>query len=496
MKVLRFISLVVLAFLLASCSGSIGRHDGGAENELSFAADDVKTIMSCSYLTASSYSSSAGGAVDGPSYLSCNTADDPCFRLMVFITSKGNRVIFQDPQIQELGDGYCFVRVSDVVGIRREPRVVYEDTGRKDEHGNPIMEQKTAYVEVSTGYGSNFAIIDQNADRAFLINSLEYSDDWLYVDRAWASDRSLYFFGYRMDSSTAGWTLYSIGKGQLAGGHLSAVTNPAGLDLYDVYGISDEAVLLSGSEGLYIIDRQGGLSPQHIIPKDYAMDYGDAGTIVPFDNPGIAILDHSIIYDFKCVQDYGTGTPGYNVACLSYVVENGSLRDNGCTLYPIPFQISDWSRMEKIAQYERGGRLEAYYVIAYDVNEAIMRVRVGNGLPDVEIVQLSSEDRSAGHFEANGSRMYWIGGHDDNINGSSIRYYDFDSGSFGRFQIMGKPAAGSDFSISDNGTIIFTQYMSDVDVGIYSWNPDLEDHPTLLSLKPGDVHAIVDISTL
>ena len=38
--------------------------------------------------------------------------------------------------------------------------------------------------------------------------------------------------------------------------------------------------------------------------------------------------------------------------------------------------------------------------------------------------------------------------------------------------------------------------MSDVDVGIYSWNPDLEDHPTLLSLKPGDVHAIVDISTL
>ena len=159
MKALRFISFVVLAFLLASCSGSIGRHDGGAENELSFAADDVKTIMSCSYLTASLYSSSAGGAVDGPSYLSCNTADDPCFRPMVFITSKGNRVIFQDPQIQELGDGYCFVRVSDVVGIRREPRVVYEDTGRKDEHGNPIMEQKTAYVEVSTGYGSNFAII-------------------------------------------------------------------------------------------------------------------------------------------------------------------------------------------------------------------------------------------------------------------------------------------------------------------------------------------------
>ena len=118
-----------------------------------------------------------------------------------------------------------------------------------------------------------------------------------------------------------------------------------------------------------------------------------------------------------------------------------------------------------------------------------------SGKIDMVYLPMPKEYRAADKFDVLDGKIYWIGNVDVQ-SGSSICYGDFDTKGVRSKIIPGKPVASSEFSISPDGSIVYLQYLSDVDVGTYSWNPEKESVPRLLMTTLGDVHSIVNISNL
>ena len=115
---------------------------------------------------------------------------------------------------------------------------------------------------------------------------------------------------------------------------------------------------------------------------------------------------------------------------------------------------------------------------------------------DIDTFDMEGNDQAVKTFRAIGSRVYWISGVNNNRDGSEICYHDFDTGETRRFHIAGKPVASEDFSLSSNGTVVFWQYLGSTEVATFSWNPEVDDNPTLLMITDEDVHSIINIDTL
>ena len=260
--------------------------------------------------------------------------------------------------------------------------------------------------------------------------------------------------------------------------------------------LSEDYILVEGENGLYVMDRVSGYSPTRIVPEDYSMEYNEKHDFTyPFQNNDCSFINGNGIYDFSISWVYNPSSPAVVVTVLN--VSQGDVSFEGVEFFPVNTTPENYGPyLEKVYTGMLDGKNAGIFVVNTAYVSGLFYYALDNGTPEVKFIPFEGTDRTAAYFRVNGSRVYWIGGENDNANGSYIRYYDFSTMNEGSFKIPGKPAASSDFSISDNGTVIYWQYLDDIQVGTYSWNPDKESYPTLIMTTDGDVHSMVNVSTL
>ncbi len=527
MKYLKSIAVLLLALMIIGCSapepdvssdddvtteepgtnpgtGTEGSPDGetgeSPEEEivsstLTFETENVKTISPYSYNTtvAASAVSSRSGEL---SYLSYNTDDSANFLPMVFTSDNGTKIIFGDSAIKELDDGYYFVYIGSLQTVRKEPTIIYKEAG-EDEFGNIIYEEQEVLIDVSNYYGENYAIIDLKHNEVYLINDpYNYSDrfyiNWENKDSFYVTEEAFYFEGYKNNGKR---NLYRIEKDKLGSESLRAVfSNVFGYS--SIRALSEDYILVEGENGLYVMDRVSGYSPTRIVPEDYSMEYNEKHDFTyPFQNNDCSFINGNGIYDFSISWVYNPSSPAVVVTVLN--VSQGDVSFEGVEFFPVNTTPENYGPyLEKVYTGMLDGKNAGIFVVNTAYVSGLFYYALDNGTPEVKFIPFEGTDRTAAYFRVNGSRVYWIGGENDNANGSYIRYYDFSTMNEGSFKIPGKPAASSDFSISDNGTVIYWQYLDDIQVGTYSWNPDKESYPTLIMTTDGDVHSMVNVSTL
>ena len=526
MKYLKSIAVLLLALMIIGCSapepdvssdddvtteepgtnpgtGTEGNPDGetgeSPEEEivsstLTFETENVKTISPYSYNTAVAASSVSSRSCE-LSYLSYNTDDSANFLPMVFTSDNGTKIIFGDSAIKELDDGYYFVYIGSLQTVRKEPTIIYKEAG-KDEFGNIIYEEQEVLIDVSNYYGDNYAIIDLKHNEVYLINDpYDYNDrfyiNWENEDSFYVTEEAFYFEGYKNNGKR---NLYRIEKDRLGSESLRAVfSNVFGYS--SIRALSEDYIFVDGENGLYVLDRVGGYSPTRIVSDDFVLsseqEHSDTN---PF-NYSCEFIDGNKIFDFSTYYVYNPYKCAVAVTVLDVLDGSVSL-DRVETFILDELPTDYWPYLERIYTGVMHGRMTGIFSINTSVFAGLFYYALDNGTPEVKFIPFEGTDRTAAHFRVNGSRVYWIGGENDNANGSYIRYYDFSTMKEGSFKIPGKPAASSDFSISDNGTVIYWQYLDDIQVGTYSWNPDKESYPTLIMTTDGDVHSMVNVSTL
>ena len=509
MKCIRLFAIFMVVFILIGCSAGLNHSSnpsiGGI---LTFPSDEINTIAPYSYSTTKTTGYADVRYSVGPNYLSCNSYESSNFEPMVFLSDDGTKILFENASISELDNEYYFIYIGNLLTVDRKPTVVYKEIG-KDEFGNTLYEPQTVEIDVRSRYGENYAIIDMNNGEVYLINEPGNYGDYLQLrDRTsgvFATDKYLYFFGYNGSGRN---NLYRIAKSSLGKEPLKALFSSDVLDIASVRGVSDDLALINGRNWeLYLLDITGGYSPTRIIKEDYSEPevVGVHGRTYPFEFEDNELILGNRIFAFSIADYYADPVKGhcYAATCSIMNMQEGILTLENTEYEVIDFEIGSYGGMTPTpvlvySETSNGtGRGLFRFVEDGTLTVGLLYAEVTeNGSVSMDYIALNGNDRTAVQFAVYGTRVYWIGGANDNANGSYIRYYDFSTESDGRFKLPGKPAASSDFSLSQNGTIIYLQYLSDVQIGTYSWNPERDDYPTLIMMKDGDVHSIVNISTL
>ena len=504
MKLLRTVALLIVIALMVSCQmpgSNLGDSDISDidESELTIIAENIGTIGSYGYSNSSSAASKNFRDI-GLEILSYAEPGSNEFKPIVFKTANGTKVIFQNPKIKDLGNGYYFCEIGNLTTIRKEPTIIYEPTGKMDELGNAILKQKTVIIDVEQRYGSNYSIIDMDNSTACLFSSLG-GDDSIQVNYDYGffqTNDAFYFQG----TGSKGDAVFQMMKRELGAKHptVREMTNPSVFSLYDNEGASDKVILVKDTKFVpYVIDTEAHLSPTRILPDDYVYvletQNGIQDEIRPFTVAGNSTC--STVYD-DYVYSFAASSFRKFVGGVSLKVNEGVLEEVGQ-----PHIAVDEDRgleLEKISATEKNSGIELImrqfsYDNGYYTTVGFARAFCQDGNVDLSYLPMPHEYRASDKFAVLDGKVYWIG----NVNvqsGSSICCGDFDAGTVNSTIIPGKPAASSEFSLSPDGSIVYWQYLSDVDVGTYSWNPEKEDVPRLLMTTKGDVHSIINIDSL
>ena len=470
--------------------------DIGNESNLRITAENIGTIGSYEY---GSSTAARNTQISGAEILSYAEPGSIEFRPLVFETDNGTKVIFQYPFIRDIGKGYYLCQIGNVSIIRKEPTIIYEPTGEKDELGNDIMEQKTVTIDVERSYGSNYAIIDINRQTAFLFGSVDGSGSGvdIHLDDFYQTDNAFYFIGNIFNGNA----VFQLEKKNLsvASPVIREMTNPAVFSPIYLEGASDNAMLVLADYSVpYVIDIEAHLSPSRILPDDYVYvvhhdGYNDE--IRPFKryvDRTISTVCDDYVYSFSI------SASSELIGGVSMKVNNGELKVFDCSYVSVENNYGYYLELLSSANKNDGVEMiirHYAYDSGYYHTLGFVRAFCHNGKIDMKYLPMPKEYRAADKFDVLDGKIYWIGNVDVQ-SGSSICYGDFDTKGVSSKIIPGKPVASSDFSISPDGSIVYWQYLSDVDVGTYSWNPEKESVPRLLMTTLGDVHSIVNISTL
>ena len=504
MKLIRTFVLLIVISSMVSCQipgGDASDSDVSniEESGLIITVDNIGTISSYEYGNPEFIASKNSRRVD-MEILSYSEPGSNEFKPIIFQTVKGTKVIFQNPEIKSLGNGYYFCEIGNLATIRREPNIVYEPTGKKDELGNDILKQKTVIIDVEHSYGHNYSIIDIDASTACLFSSLD-GDDSIRVDY----DRGFYQTGeafYFEGSGSNGDVVFQLMKNELNSPHptVREMTNPNVFSIFDIEGASDKVLLVKDMNYIpYVIDIEAHLSPTRILPDDYAYflktEDGIQDEIRPFTVSGTSTC--SAVYD-DYIYSFAAGSFRKFIGGVSIKVNEGVLEKIGQP--HIAVDEDQGLELEKISETEKNGGIELIthqfcYDNGYYITVGFARAFCKDGNVDFSYISMPHEYRASDRFAVLNGKVYWIG----NVNvqsGSSICCGDFDAGIVSSTIIPGKPVASSEISISPDGSIVYLQYLSDVDVGTYSWNPDKEKIPRLLMTRKGDVHSIINIDSL
>ena len=260
-----------------------------------------------------------------------------------------------------------------------------------------------------------------------------------------------------------------------------------------VLAVSDDYVLLKitddkGYFSPYLLDINSENPASVIIPANYKDDQdNEIGLFEDAGDTYNAFIKGDLLYDFH--------KKGTDIICNILRIVDGSLLFEDQIV--IQSEDSEGWELEKLssADFSIGLILASHYSSTTMLSDSLIRVNLNGTDVTVDEVVLDANAKTAAHFETVGDRVYWIAGANDN-NGSFICYHDFGTDSTVRKPIPGKAAASSELSVSEDGTVVYTQFMDIVDTGTFSWNPDKEEEPTLLMLEEADVHSIVSINKL
>ena len=495
MKTIRNMLIVISIIMLASCAAPGSNGNEGTDTVSDIGTELTVTAKSIGTISPYTYGVAGAKAASGPSYLSFNTPDSTVFHPLVFESESGAKVILKNASIKQIDKDFYYIECIPEI-IRKEPVVQYVDSGEKDEDDNPIMVATTVEMVVVRSYGDNEAILDMRDGSAYFlrhpdtyegISILTYDADHPSI---WATENYLYMIG----SGSEHTALFRIGKDDLSKGTLEQLTSSRQGWPTNVWAVSDDHVLLdffdspnTGYSKPYLLDIESGNPASVIVPSDYKDAQGYyIGLFSDTGNTYNSFIKGDLLYDFH--------KSGSDIICNILRIEDGTLSFEEKVV--IPSKDPDGYEFEKLssADADTGLLLSTHFENFY-LSDSLMRVNLDGTNVTVDEVVLEGNDGTAAHFETVGDRVYWIAGANDN-NGSYICYHDFSTGNTERFRIKGKPAAGSELSVSEDGTVVYTQFMDIVDTGTFSWNPDTEDAPTLLMLEEADVHSIVSINKL
>ena len=514
MKQLKSLIILLLALIVISCQPGGINNSGNPSDEpsdnpqeiegqgLSFSVKNIKTIGPYSYSTTGSTGSlSAIPRASQQSYLSYTSTDDGRFQPLVFTSSNGTKVIFENTELEDLGDGYYFVTIGSICTITQEPKIEYQPTDEKDEFGNIVYEPVEVIIDVELRYGANYAVIDTDSENVFLLMPLD-GQMLFYIRDPWdgptlvATDKNIFIVAEVIRNTNAGIVLYQISKDDLKDGQaeLRARTSVDAFDMHNLITTSDDVALIADNDvNLYVLDMKAQLSPSRIIADDYKViidEYGN--TITPYFDTYYrinSIADGSYIYNFTgCDKGF---------MAFSFNVNEGKMQAVNHKKFPISTDYV--SSVQVIGSEKSNGGINAYLrIISYMSDEltvSLVQATCKNGNIECISLDMPSQYRASDYFQIHDGKVYWIGAV-NNQDGSYICTADFSTKRISSELVPGKPVADSEFSLNPNGSMVYLQYLSDVDVATYSWNPFTDDYPTLLLTTKGDVHSIINIDTL
>ncbi len=485
--------IVISIIMLASCAAPGSNGNEGTDTISDIGTELTVTAKSIGTVSPYTYGVAGAKAANGPSYLSFNTPDSTVFQPLVFESGSGTKVVFENATINQIDEDFYYID-GTLQTIRKEPVVQYKDSGEDDAEDNPIMVASTVEMDVIRSYGDCEAILDMRDGSVYLLTpSGILVLDTVLGPGIWATDDYLYFEGYP-DTDPSAYALYRISKDGLPQGTIKQLTNAKQGYLADVAIVTDDYALLGiipdGSQGIspYLLDIKSDNPAFEIVPSEYKDALGlfaDRGKY--YYNGGFnTFINGDLLYDFH--------KNGTDIVCNILRIMDGSLSFE--RQVTITGKDSDGLELEKLssADAETGLLLATHYDTRW-LSDSLIRVNLNGTNVTVDEVVLDGNDKTAAHFETVGDRVYWIAGASDN-DGSLICYHDFGTGSTVRKPIPGKSVVSSDLSVSEDGTVVYTQFMDIVDTATFSWNPDKEEEPTLLMLEEADVHSIVSINKL
>ena len=513
MKLLRTITVLILTALMLSCqapgpnTGDPGDDDqptNPAEPDFSTLAlpeIDITSIAPYAYGSGESVGS-AKVIVSDETYLSYIGPDSVGYSPIVFENSNGTKVVFKNAEIKDVGDGLIFCVMQALETIKKEPQVVYEETGEFDEEGNPIMEPVTIHMDVQRSYGNNEAVIDTNTGEVYLLIDPEksegiyinpYDDGW--IEQVVSSPSYIYLQGDEYDpSGTKGTALYRINKDTM---DIETLTNYRFIEYPSLIAISDNAIIFNSSS-CYTLDITNHESPMVFNRNSFAIEvkYDEYNTLRFVPDPGTAFFTGEKLHMLSdsVHQDMFID--------FTFRLENGEAVLDGYQAIKLPVKPETFFAMSPIVSKDNGGGDVETVLYFWSMDGAtdaacLMKLQYsGDDNLAIESVEIKPEGNGENKrvFEYQNNRVYWIDG--ANTSASKICYVEFGTKYYHERTVMGKTIASPELNVDKNGNVTFWQYMGPTEVATFRVNPDTNNEPVLLSLSETDVHQIINIDTL
>lgn len=514
MKFLRTLAVLILAALMLSCqapgpnTGNPGDDDQPSESEPDFSTlalpeIDITSIAPYAYGSGASVGSSRV-IVSDETYLSYIGPDSVGYSPIVFENSNGTKVVFKNAEIKDVGDGFIFCVMQALETVKKEPQVVYEETGEFDEEGDPIMEPVTIQVDVQRSYGNNEAVIDTNTGEVYLLIDPEKYEgiymnpyDYFWPDYIKTSSKYIYLRGEEYDSSgTKGGALYRINKNKMT---IDTLTNYKFIRYPWLCAVSDDSIFFRSDEGnYYTLDIANQLSPMSFSPEEFSIE-------LVIDGYGNRQFTPNVEYAYFVgdkLHMISNGTFGYVFVDFTFKLVGGEAVLDGYQVIDLPVKPETFFDMQIIASKDNGGGdvETVLYFSSPDrsTDKACFMKLHYSGEDNLAIESIATESESNNQsnrvFEYQNNRVYWIDG--ANTSASKICYVEFGTEYYHERTVMGKTIASPELNVDKNGNVTFWQYMGPTEVATFRVNPDTNNEPVLLSLSETDVHQIINIDTL
>lgn len=500
MKVMQFVLLAVSILCIVSCSPNIDNQEDGNDmnavsSVLSMTADAIDTISPYSY-------SSMTKSTDTNTYLSYTEDGKVVFRPLVFESSSGTKIVFEDADVKDLHNGFLFVSIGNLKTIRKEPVVTYVESGEVDEDGNTLFSAVEIEVDVIDEYWNNNAIINLSDNSAYLLNDpKENREDsiWFYTgdDDYAVSENYLYIIGNKsVEGNKSAELCYRIDFRNLKDGQVEQITTDS-IAVVGILSVSDTMAVLELSGGpnyIYLlVDLSGDYPATFLLEDEYVFEdeNGNNVSLECFHPEDEVMIAGSSIYDLDYIPSISA-----ELSIGAFSVEEGKYRPDKATLVP---RTLGGRYLRTISLFCGDTYSEGIFAELNGLNKGfvgVLRVIIENGKINVESIPLDDVDGSTEDFVVSNERLYWLSGVGNNNTGSYISYYNLETDEKRSFRIPGDSVPSSDLSVSADGTVIFTQSLGRIDRGTFKWNPEKEAEPTLLMRIEQDVHSIVDISDL
>ena len=478
-------------------------QSGNSSEDYSSLHFDTSGVASIAPYTYSADGSASRAVVDeASSYLSYAEPGSVVFEPLVFRTDNGRMFIFKGAEVRSLCDGILFSAIDAVEEISKEPVVQYQPTGEYDENGQKIVEAVSVTVQLRRRYDSNNALIDTNSGTVYLF-SVPGTNEGIWIPNedyrnkyVFAGDSKIYVMGYGRNGNSDSWTLYSIDKNELGHGSVDLVplTNSAVFSISWVDSITDDFAIIKEWDDwstYYLLDLRNGLSPSYINSESYAEEAEQLlGGYMHYYR-----LPFAESWDYPQTLSYGDYVYYFNSYCVGYSMKVNNGRLELVNAYDMGNnQIN--GNIKIASQRERDGGIEAVIVLVNSLNDAFIRVFCKDGTIEYELVTVPSEYGPLSDAEIIDGAVWWIGGV-NNQNGSMFCCIEPGSTSIKTYPIQGKPIADGDFSVMEDGSFVFWQYLGTVEVGTFSWNPDTpEVQPEMLMMQKAETESIISLDRI